>query len=141
MKGNGADNNFYGSGDRFNSVQINLGIPVFTGANKARRDVLTLNKDYLDRKADSQKQQLQNKYVTFYSKYNGHKISLENYEKLALPEADLISQTANAQFFNGEINFLEWSILTSQTIEAKVDYLNLVKSFNDNIIQVLYYQQ
>ena len=141
MKGNGADNNFYGSGSRFHSVQLNLGIPVFTGANKARREALQINKDYLEKKGAVQKQQLQNQYANFYTKYENDKLSLDNYEKQALPDADAISKTANSQFFNGEINFLEWAVLTGQVIEAKIDYLNLLKSANDNIIQILYYQQ
>ena len=141
MKGNGADNNFYGSSSRFHSVQINLGIPVFTGANKAKREALQINQDYLEKKASVQKQQLQNQYIQFYTRYEKDKLSLENYEKQALPDAEAISKTANAQFFNGEINFLEWAVLTSQVIEAKIDYFNLVKATNDNVISILYYQQ
>jgi len=141
MKGNGADNNFYGSNSRFNSVQINLGIPVFTGANKARREALQINTDYLEKKAAVQKQQLQNQYANFHTKFEKDKLSLENYERQALPDAEAISKTANTQFFNGEINFLEWAVLTSQVIDAKLDYFNLVKAANDNIISILYYQQ
>lgn len=138
MKGNGADNNFYGGGTRFNSVQINLGIPVFTGANKARREVLQLNQDYLSLQQESQKLDLQKRYQNFYTKYEIDLLSIANYEKQALPDAEAIAKTANAQFFNGEINFLEWALLTSQVIQAKVEYLDMVKSANDNIIPILY---
>ena len=99
-----------------------------------------INQEILGTKSEIQKQQLQNQYDVFLKKYNNDLVLIKNYEQDVLPEAKLIANSANKQFFNGEINFLEWSVLMNQTQEVKINYLNTIKSYNDNIIQVLYFK-
>ncbi|MCL9809629.1 CusA/CzcA family heavy metal efflux RND transporter [Flavobacterium luminosum] len=140
MKGMGADDKLYGSSDRFNSFQVNLGLPIFNGSNKARREALQIHQEILGTQSEIQKQQLQNQYDVFLKKYNNDLVLIKSYEEEVLPEAKLIANSANKQFFNGEINFLEWSVLMNQAQEVKINYLNTIKSYNDNIIQVLYFK-
>ena len=54
MQGNGADNNFYGKNDRFQSFQLSLGIPVFNSANKARQKSIKMNETILTDKTTMQ---------------------------------------------------------------------------------------
>ena len=60
------------------------------------------------------------------------------YENKALKEAGLLEKTANAQFMQGEINYLEWMLLQNQAIVIKSNYLEAVKSLNESIIQLNY---
>ncbi len=138
MKGTGADDKLYGSGDRFNSVQLGLGLPVFNGANKARREALKTNTAALNNQLEAQKQSLLNVYENFKLKNKNSEALLKKYEEQVLPEASKITSAANAQYMNGEVSFLEWSILMNQSFEAQLNYLTTVKNHNDTIIKMLY---
>ena len=61
------------------------------------------------------------------------------YESTALKNATLITNTANQQLANGNINYLEWVQLISQAINVKSDYAEAVKNLNESIIQLNYF--
>lgn len=138
MKGMGADDVWYGSKDRFQSFQLNLGIPVFTGANKARREAYKINIEILENQAVLQKNQVENVIRAFEIKKQNDELILKNYEENVLPGAKLMITTANNQLIKGEINYMEWSWIMNQALESRLDYLEKIKSFNDGIIQLLY---
>lgn len=138
MQGTGADDKLYGSGDRFNSVQLGLGLPIFNGANKARRQALKMNTDALNNQLEAQKQLLRNTYENFKLKNKNSETLLKKYQEQLLPEASKITTAANVQYINGEIGFLEWSVLMNQSFEAQLNYLSAVKNHNDTIIKMLY---
>lgn len=138
MIGTGANDKTYGSSDRFNSVQLALGLPVFNGANKARREALKINNDVLNNQLEAQKKMLSNIYANFKLKNKNSEALLKKYESEILPEASKIAKAANAQYINGEISFLEWSVLMNQSFEAHLNYLATVKNHNDAIITMLY---
>lgn len=138
MQGMGADDVLYGSGTRFQSFQLNLGIPIFNGANKARREAYKINSTILSNQSELQKKRIENTWQSFENKRNNDLLVLKNYEENVLPGATSMISTANNQIFKGEINFMEWSWIMNQALESRLDYLEKVKSYNDAIIQVLY---
>lgn len=138
MQGMGADDVLYGSGTRFQSFQLNLGIPVFNGANKARREAYKINSTILSNQSELQKKLVENTWQSFENKRNNDLLVLKNYEENVLPGAKSMISTANNQIFKGEINFMEWSWIMNQALESRLDYLEKVKSYNDASIQVLY---
>ncbi|SEQ19700.1 CusA/CzcA family heavy metal efflux RND transporter [Flavobacterium urocaniciphilum] len=138
MQGMGANDVLYNSGTRFQSFQMNLGIPIFNGANKARREAFKINSSILNNQSDLQKKQLENIWQSFENKRQNDLIVLKNYEESVLPGAKLMITTANNQIYKGEINYMEWSWIMNQALESRLDYLEKVKSYNDAIIQMLY---
>jgi cobalt-zinc-cadmium resistance protein CzcA len=55
-----------------------------------------------------------------------------------MPEANIIRQTADKQFINGEINYLEWVMLNNQAIVIKNNHLDIIKVLNESIINLNY---
>jgi cobalt-zinc-cadmium resistance protein CzcA len=139
MQGNGADNNFYGKNDRFQSFQLSLGIPVFNSANKARQKAIKINKTILIDKAAMHQQELQKIWNNYFVKHKNNQEVLSYYEKVVLPNTKVIISNANKQILNGDINFMEWSWTMNQALEAISDYLDKIQSHNTNIIQILYF--
>jgi cobalt-zinc-cadmium resistance protein CzcA len=45
-----------------------------------------------------------------------------------LKNAQLIFETANKQFSNGDINYLDWVMLTNQAINLQSNYMDAVKN-------------
>jgi cobalt-zinc-cadmium resistance protein CzcA len=60
------------------------------------------------------------------------------YEDTALKNAETISSTATKQFMNGEINYLDWVVLTNQAVTIRSQYIDVIKSVNETINQINY---
>ena len=60
------------------------------------------------------------------------------YENTALKNSDSITKGADLQFSSGEINYLEWMMLTNQIIALQSNYLQAVHQLNESVIQLHY---
>ena len=70
------------------------------------------------------------------SKHQSNLETINYFESTALKNAKLISATANKQFLNGDINYLEFVMLTNQAISIQSNYLDAIKNFNETIIKI-----
>ena len=138
MKGWGADQKDYSFSNRFQSGQISLGIPVFFQAQKARIAAGEQELRVYENNYKMGVQNLKTGYATAVNQYQKFLQTVSYYENKALKEAGLLEKTANAQFMQGEINYLEWMLLQNQAIVIKSNYLEAVKSLNESIIQLNY---
>ncbi|MDX2174797.1 MAG: CusA/CzcA family heavy metal efflux RND transporter [Bacteroidota bacterium] len=138
MRGNGADNILYTGSSRFQSVQLGIGVPLFFKAQKAKIISAKVYQGYIENKYLLEKKVLQNRYQMAYSQYKNQSETINYYEQKALPNSKLIAEVANKRFLKGEINYLEWVMLTNQSIAIKNNYIDAVKLLNETIIQLNY---
>ena len=138
MNGAGADNNYYNSSTRFQSVQVGLGIPLFFGSYKAKINASKINQYISENDYVIERNNLQLGYKSVIGQYQTNLETVNYFEKTALKNAKLIFETANKQFLNGELNYLEWVMLTNQAIGIQSNYLDAVKNLNETIIQINY---
>lgn len=136
FRGTGADNKEYNSGTRFSSVQIGVGIPVFTKAQKTKVTASRLRENILQNQYESEALNLQNQYRKMLAGYNSHVEIVNYFEQSALSNAAVIKETANKQFVNGEINYLDFVTLTNQAITIQSNYVEAVKDLNASIIAI-----
>jgi cobalt-zinc-cadmium resistance protein CzcA len=68
-----------------------------------------------------------------YRKYSD---AIHYFETTALKNADVITSTANKQFINGEINYLEWVLLVNQAVSIQSDYIEALKNRNSAAIEM-----
>jgi cobalt-zinc-cadmium resistance protein CzcA len=85
-----------------------------------------------------QKQMIEKQYQTAYSQYQNYIKTISYFEQTALKNATLINETANKQFVDGDINYLDWVMLTNQAINIKSNYIDAIKALNESIIQLNY---
>jgi len=137
--GVGADEKFYSSSKRFSSVQAGLGIPIFARAQKARISGAKFSKFLAENNYALGWQSLQTEYQQALTNYKKYLQTVTYYEGTALKNATLITNTANQQLANGNINYLEWVLLLNQATTVKNDYIESVKNLNQSIIQLNYY--
>jgi cobalt-zinc-cadmium resistance protein CzcA len=138
MKGSGADNKYYNSSTRFQSVQVGVGIPLFFGSYKAKINASKINQHISENTYLLERNNLQLGYKSIMGQYQTNLEILRYFENTALKNASLIFETANKQFVNGELNYLEWVMLTNQAISIQSNYLDAVKNLNETIIQINY---
>ena len=138
ITGTGADNMLYDKSTRFQSAQFGLGIPLFGGSQRAKIKASKIAETIADNEFQKGKMELQQQFLNAQSQYLKNIERLSYYEKIALPNAKIISTTANKQFYNGEINYLDWVMLIHQSIAIQNDYINTVNQYNDAVIQLNY---
>ena len=138
MKGTGSDNVTYNSNTRFQSLQFGLGIPLFFGAQKAKINSSKINQTISENNYLQEMNLLQSQFNAAIRQYQSNLATVNYFENTALKNATLISETANKQFNNGELNYLEWVMLTNQAISIRSNYLDAVKNLNETTIQINY---
>ena len=123
----------------FSSVHIGIGIPLFS--IKGQKALLDASKEKL-RMAENE---YAHERITFRStvnqallEYQSQREIVQHYEKVQLPNAQVIFQTAEKQFNAGEIDYLQWTILNNQAINIQSKYLEAVQQLNLCIINLNY---
>lgn len=138
IRGTGADNVVYSAGDRFSSVQVGVGIPIFRkGIQSAIQGAQMLEaikaQEYASKMTD-----LNIRIRQQYEMYTETQNQLNIYEKQSLPNARSIRAVSEKKFENGEINYLEYVMLTNQAIQIESDHLELIRNMNGYIINLHY---
>ena len=139
MQGSGADDKLYNSSTRFQSAQIGIGIPLFYRSQKARIIASRVNQRLYENSYQAGEQLLKTEYAKAVRQYSNALRTLNYYETASLKNATLISSVANQQFANGDINYLEWVMLTNQAISIRNDYLIAVSNYNESVIRLNFY--
>ncbi|REC45305.1 CusA/CzcA family heavy metal efflux RND transporter [Chryseobacterium pennipullorum] len=116
--------------NRFNSVQVGVGIPLFTKGQraiaKAAKAKISISENEFHRKEIELKNRLRQQLNNLV---NQQKI-IENYEQKQLPKSEIILKTAQKQMDAGEINYLDWVILVNQAVKIKADYIDQLEKLN-----------
>lgn len=136
MKGTGANNKTYNSVPQFQSVQVGLGVPIFTKGQKAKINAARANEAAVAGNYDMQAKNLEAAYRTTLMQYQKYAAEIHYFETTALSNAGIITTTADKQFLNGDINYLEWVLLVNQATTIHSNYIDAVKNYNTSIIEI-----
>jgi cobalt-zinc-cadmium resistance protein CzcA len=138
IKGVGADNIAYDYEKRFQAAQIGLGIPLFFRSFNAKIGASKLEQLMAENRLKTETNMMNAEWNKTNAQYSNYLKIITIYESNTLNNAQLIIETANKQFANGDINYIEWVMLTNQAIAIKNEYLNGVYNLNETIIQLNY---
>ena len=136
MKGNGADEKYYNATHRFQSGFVGVGIPVFNSAQKSVIEAQKVNQQIAENNYQLGLVNLKNQYLQNFGLYQKLNEEVSYYQKTGLQNSESILKTANNQFYNGEINYLEWTLLITQAFEIQNKYIDRLKETNDKIIEI-----
>lgn len=141
MIGNGADNILYRSNTRFQSAQIGLAIPLLGGTQNAKIKVAKINQGIEEQNYLQVKQNLEYEQLSAEFTYKSNLENVAYLEQNSIPNIRLIYDAANKQFINGEINYLDWVILTNQAISIENSYIDAIRALNESAIQIQFLNQ
>jgi len=139
MRGMGPDDKLYNSTPQFHSIQIRLGIPVFTGSQKAKINAAKINENIAANEYEWKLKNFENAYHSAFMEYQKFEEMVRYFESTALKNAATITETAEKQFLNGDINYLEWVLLINQAIGIQSDYIEAVKNLNNALAELNFY--
>lgn len=136
MYGNGADNKFYERSARFHSGMISVGLPIFNSAQKSLIEAQKVNQQIAENNYQLGLVNLKNQYLQNFGQFQKLNDEVSYYQKTGLQNSESILKTANNQFYNGEINYLEWTLLVTQSFDIQNKYIDRLKELNDKIIEL-----
>jgi cobalt-zinc-cadmium resistance protein CzcA len=139
MKGTGADNRTYDNTPRFQTGQIGLNIPIFTGSQKAKINAAKANEIIVANEYDINLQGFENAFRSAIAQYENIEKMIGYFETTALKNAEIITKTAHLQFLNGDINYLEWVLLLNQATTIHSDYIEALKNRNITAAELDFY--
>ncbi len=137
MYGTGSDNKDYTYSSRFNNAQLGVGIPIFT----KQRQVIESSKIAAQTAVNSlevEKQVIEYQFDNAVNQFESQQKIVNELEQVALPNGKLIFETAQKQFLNGDISYLEWAMLVNQSIAVQSNYQDAILKLNENTIQLIY---
>lgn len=136
IQGTGADNNTYNAGKRFHSIQAGIGIPISNSAQKARVNAAKTEVLIAQNNTEISIMELQNTINNTRISYDKQLSLVKYFEENALPQIYEIQKVADLQFNAGEINYLEWMMLTHQAVQTRSDYLEALRQLNHYSLQI-----
>ncbi|WP_223584919.1 CusA/CzcA family heavy metal efflux RND transporter [Sphingobacterium sp. GVS05A] len=138
FKGVGPNNKTYGASPRFHSLQLGLAIPVFAKGQKARVEASRLAEEIADDEYHNAEIALVKRKQELSQRFQSSLDVVGHYETSELKNADTIFETAQKQFSNGAINYLEFVTLVNQAISLKSNYADALWQLNESAIQLHY---
>lgn len=138
FKGLASNDVYYTRSDRFSAVQVGISLPIFNTGDRARVKASKIQQELAQSKYAQQQDELEKQYNQLFASYQYSTQMISNYENQSLANTQKIIDTAELQFINGQINYLEFSLLTSQAIELLSSYQDALKYYNDILIQINY---
>jgi len=136
------NNSFKGIGlddaKRFHSLQVGLGIPLFGGSHKAKINASKLAEKLAESNYQTQVLNLKNEYNKLMAQHKSNLEIVNYFETLNNKNSKTITNVANKQFINGEINYLDYVILINQAIAVQNSYIEAIKTLNETIISINY---
>jgi len=136
IQGTGADNVLYPKSSRFSAVQFGVGVPLFFGSQKAKINSSKTLELISENNYQLGLQTLKTEYQAAFKQYQTQLQTVKYFEDTALQNANTITKTANDQFTNGDINYLEWTMLINNAVSIQSIYADAVKELNQTIIQL-----
>lgn len=118
----GINQKYYGSSDRFSVYQLGLGLPLFTGAAKARIKASRINEEMASIEKQQQLDQLNSQYAQLISRYTEQLAAFRYYEKEGLKLANDMMNQASVRLKAGDIAFAEWALLVNQSLQIRISH-------------------
>ncbi|WP_025125206.1 CusA/CzcA family heavy metal efflux RND transporter [Myroides odoratimimus] len=136
--GMAANDVYYDRNNRFHSFQVGISLPLFTSGQRGRIKSAKVAEEVAEAEYTMNRDLMNSRYQQLLIAHQNNQDILNKYESFSFDNSNTITKTAQLQFINGDINYLEYVMLINQTLETVNKYLDTLKMYNDNIIQINY---
>jgi cobalt-zinc-cadmium resistance protein CzcA len=122
---------YYGQGERFTSVNVSLGVPLFYGAQRSKIKAAAIQRRMYEFELSAARKQLVADLDRAIETRNRYQDLVLKFQQRMLPNAATIIRTANQKLAVGEIGYVDWTVLVNQAVQIKSDYLDMVQRMNE----------
>jgi hypothetical protein len=111
-------------------------LPLFNTAQKSIIEGQKINQQIAENNYQIAVKNLKNRYAVTFAEYLKLKSELEYYKSKGLKNSETILFTANLLLKEGEIDYLEYTMLVNQSLEIQNRYIDAQKLLNEKIIEL-----
>lgn len=134
---NGSTINFP-SKDRFSVYQLGINVPLWFFPQNNRIEASEIAEQVSNTIYQQLKNTVYNELSLNINLCNLYLKQLEIYDKIRLPQAELIERSAQTSYKAGDIGYIEYLQNLKKSYEVRESYFNTVDSFNQTIINIEY---
>lgn len=131
--------NWYGEQPGYYGYSFGVGIPIFFWGQQGKIQGAKLQQQIAQKDLEQTTLQLNTAYNQTLQELNKNQSLLTYYENTGLQQADELQSSAALAFKNGEIGYIEYTALLSQSIDIKNNYLIALNNYNQATIQLSYF--
>ncbi|WP_113653156.1 CusA/CzcA family heavy metal efflux RND transporter [Pedobacter namyangjuensis] len=124
--------------DRFQSLQLGISIPLFGGSQRNKVRSAKTYQELTKLETADVARQVHTGLRSAYMQYRQQLDLVESLEKEGLCTAWEITSTLSKQLANGEINYLEWTMLNNEAINIRESYFTAIQQLNKTITELNY---
>ncbi len=132
-------NQYFGAGKRFNSVNLGIAIPLNKTASKARIQSFDFQKQVAQTNALQQKNHLETLLKNAISQYKQGVLQYNYYQNQALPNAVEIVKAAKLGYQTGDIDYVEYLYALQTATDIELKFLQSIHQINQavNLIKTI----
>ena len=134
----GVSQEYFNGGDRFSAFNLTLGIPLINKATKNRIRASRINEQVARMQTEITAQRMKSDIDQALEEVRKHQRSLAYYEQEGLKQAELLISHAKEGFENGEIGYVEWTMLMNSAVNIQLGYIGAVSQYNQALIELEY---
>ncbi len=127
---------YYGSGTRFQSFGVGVGVPIFARAQKSKVQAAGIQALEQKQELEWMEQQLRLRLENARQDFGRRVQLIGSYHSKLLPNATAVMNSATEKLHAGEIGYLDWVILTNQSLQIRSEYWNTVQSLNETAFDI-----
>lgn len=136
MIGNQENGSYNDGSKRFHSAVIGVGIPLFNKAQKLAIEAQRVNEKIAENNYQLALNSLNMQYKQYTIQYQNALKETDYFQNDGLKNAETILKTADLQFYNGEINYLNYVLLVNQALDIRNRSIDSVKKLNDAVTEM-----
>ncbi|MBK7800074.1 MAG: CusA/CzcA family heavy metal efflux RND transporter [Saprospiraceae bacterium] len=127
---------YYDGSKRFQGFNLGVSIPLTFFSNSAKIKSLDYKHAALQMEADNGKLQLQTKLQNAFEQYNQNLSQYNYYKSSALPNAEIIINTAKIAYNSGAVGYIEYLQALQTVADVQLNYLQAINQLNQSIINI-----
>lgn len=129
---------FYPSSQRFIGFEFGISVPLWFRPYTARIRAAEIFRKKEESNYTYFKNIMLTAYYETFQEHHKNMNTLSYYENSALPNANLIIDSAELSFKQGEIGYVEYLLGLKNALQIKSGYLNAMNMYNQNVIKIEY---
>jgi cobalt-zinc-cadmium resistance protein CzcA len=131
----GISETYFSRSRRFSLVNITLGLPLFNKVTKARIRAGQRREEAVALQAEAERVSLQYELSQSAEELRKRQQQLDLFEISGKENADRMIRNAELAYRQGEIGYLEWTVLINQATQWELGYLDAIKGYNQALIE------
>ena len=128
----------FGTGDRFNAIQVGISVPLWFAPHKAKVKAASLKQKAAELDAENAEKSLAGNYRLLMNEYAKYSQSVGYYETQAIPEANTIIEQSTRSYRSGAMDYLDYITNLTRALAIKQNYLDALNSYNQTLISIDY---